>query len=729
MNKYCLCFVEKLDEKSDLYSFLIKLEEQQVDIHVFTSCITDNLQPHDILKCVDDLKIESDAIFYFISDIENLSMTCYRVYHQVFDYFVVFDSKNSKEVELYELYSKLMCYPIIEEEGIIKPIFSDKKLLGNCNIVPIEECFNIVKGCTDNYKSNKYNTLKVYSIDGIYSVFEPFYDVRYCVIDWDKQANNKIDKKIMEKIEVIINYYHDTAIIEEIHEELQKYYFNDANNIKSVYGSMEKLTQLFKSAGEFEKNAMVCYIQYYITKIITDVNIKIMFLSWLTDTANCNSSLENLLELTMEDKILTTYNRYYIWNQVKRMRLLNNALTSNKIDELSSELYQQIYFEYYDKVKDNIIKIPKEERDTDFILVLSYSFLGERHAPTRTTLERIYTIGKLLNKRVMLINTRETLTSLGLILMNENCVRNLINEYSDLDSYEYKDYKFPFFQPDVEMPHLNAVMDIMEFVKRSKPYFILNIGGGSILSDLCSNIVPVLSMSVAFSCLPVTMSKLSILGRKVKSNEWPSLIAQGYDKDSIIESRFTFDLIEKHSIVSREDLGLPINKFLLLVVGLRLDSEITDEFISYMEKTYEVGTHLVFAGLFDHYDDFCKKHISLREHSSYIGYCNDMLALNSICNLYVNPKRLGGGFSIIEAFHEGRPGITINTGDVSVSGGSEFCVENYDEMVTYIRRYVQDEQFYVDMSKKAKLRADLMTDSKGAMEELIQTAISSKYFF
>lgn len=728
MNKYCLCFVEELDENSALYRFLIKLEDQQVDIHVFTSCITDNLQPHDILKCVDDLKIESDAIFYFVSDIENLCITCYRVYHQVFDFFVLFDSDENREVQLYELYSRLMCSPIIEEEGIIKPVYSDKKLLENHNIVPIEKCFDVAMKDT-NINLNSEKLLKVYKINGIYSIFEPFYDVKYCVIDWYKEINEQIDKSMLEEVELIINYYHDTAIIEQIHEELKKYYFHDANNIKIVYDCMEKLTRMYQSAGKFEKNAMVCYVQYYINEIITDVNCKVMFLSWLADIANCNSSLENMLELTMKDKILTTYNRYYIWNQVKRMRLLNNHLSSSKIGEFSNELYKQVYFEYYEKLKDNIIKIPKEERDTDFILVMSYSFLGERHAPTRTTLERIYTIGKLLNKRVMLINTRETLTSLGLILMNENCVRNLIKEYSDLDSYEYKDYKFAFFQPDVEMPHLNAVMDIMEFVKRSKPYFILNIGGGSIVSDLCSNIVPVLSMSVAFSCLPITMSKLSILGRKVNNNEWPLLLAQGYDEDSIIESRFTFDLIEKHSVLTREDLGLPKDKFLLLVVGIRLDSEITDEFISYMEKTYEVGTHLVFAGLFDQYDDFCKKHKSLREHSSYIGYCNDMLALNSICNLYVNPKRLGGGFSIIEAFHEGRPGITINTGDVSISGGSEFCVENYDEMVAYIRKYIQDEEFYNEMSKKAKLRADLMTDSKSAMEELIQTALSSKYFF
>ena len=205
MNKYCLCFVEELDENSALYRFLIKLEDQQVDIHVFTSCITDNLQPHDILKCVDDLKIESDAIFYFVSDIENLCITCYRVYHQVFDFFVLFDSDENREVQLYELYSRLMCSPIIEEEGIIKPVYSDKKLLENHNIVPIEKCFDVAMKDT-NINLNSEKLLKVYKINGIYSIFEPFYDVKYCVIDWYKEINEQIDKSMLEEGELIIDY-------------------------------------------------------------------------------------------------------------------------------------------------------------------------------------------------------------------------------------------------------------------------------------------------------------------------------------------------------------------------------------------------------------------------------------------------------------------------------------------------------------------------------------------
>lgn len=722
MKKYCLCFVEDIDEKSEIYQFIEQFEKMGVEVHLFSDCVTDNLQPHDILKCVDELKKESSSEFYFITDIMNLGLACYRIYHQIFQEFILFDSTTTNlSIQLVDLYALLMDYPVSERENLYKPLYT------NTDSIEVNNGHNVNEFWSDfstnnNSGKSQVNILKIYEIEGVYLLLEPLYNVEKHIIRFTEESNTEFN-------DFIIGYYHETNIIKTIHEELNKFYNENDKNLQVILENLSKLTDIYNSVGIYEKNAMVCYIQYYIEASVDSVLVKIMFLSWLIDVVNCKEALDKLILLAIHNEQLTTYNRFYLWNQIKRTRLINSAISTKENRELYLNLYKLVYDQYYNKLKDNIVKIPREDRDSDFILIMSYSFLGERHAPTRTTLERIYTIGKLLNKRVMLINTRETLTNLGIILMNDNKMRNLIEEYNEKETYEYKGFTFPFFQPNVEMPCYSMVTDIIEFVKQTKPYFILSIGGGSIVSDLCSNIVPVLSMSVVFSGLPITMSKLSILGRKVREQEWPSLIEAGYDRDSIIESRFTFDLIEKQSIITRQQLQLPEDKFLLLVVGIRLDSDITDEFISYMKKTFIYGTHVVFAGIFNQYDEYCERHDQLREHSTYIGYCEDMLALNSICDLYVNPKRFGGGFSIIEAFHEGKPGVTINTGDVAISGGSDFCVEDYDEMVEIIIRYIKDKDFYNNMSKKAIERAKIMTDSKSAMEELIDRAVSSKYFF
>ena len=102
-----------------------------------------------------------------------------------------------------------------------------------------------------------------------------------------------------------------------------------------------------------------------------------------------------------------------------------------------------------------------------------------------------------------------------------------------------------------------------------------------------------------------------------------------------------------------------------------------------------------------------------------------------ICDLYVNPKRLGGGFSVIEAFAKGIPGVYVKEGDVYTAGGDDFAVDDYNEMTDTIIKYMEDKEFYKTQAKKAKERAKLMTSSESAlmdMDNKICKLIEEKYW-
>lgn len=43
------------------------------------------------------------------------------------------------------------------------------------------------------------------------------------------------------------------------------------------------------------------------------------------------------------------------------------------------------------------------------------------------------------------------------------------------------------------------------------------------------------------------------------------------------------------------------------------------------------------------------------------------MAVDELMDLYVNPKRSGGGYSIIEAFSVGIPGVTLRNGDIAAA--------------------------------------------------------------
>lgn len=456
---------------------------------------------------------------------------------------------------------------------------------------------------------------------------------------------------------------------------------------------------------------------------------KLLFISFKLHLYQLPGDYNALLHYAMHEKPLMPLNRYQLWFQLRHMPLVYPGITSDAPPHMLYKLYDQIYQEYAPSYSNFFVRIPNEERNKDLVFVFTTTFLHERHAPTRTVLERCYTLGKLMNKKVILINTAEYATSQGMLPQYSAYIGNVRNEFTTMSTYTYKDYTFPIFQPDKKMPDSDTIIAIINMLIKHKPYFILSIGAASLTADICSNIVPVLSMSVTFSTFPVSISPLWILGRPLNASDKAALAEINYSERNIIESRFTFDLIPKHSTLCRKDFGIPEHCFLLAVVGLRLTVEVTDSFIQELYGLFEEGIHIVFAGNFDTYEDYCEKYPLFAAHTTFIGYCDDILALMEICDLYLNPPRIGGGFSIIEAFICGVPGVTLDQGDVAISAGGEFCVQNEKEMYNTILRYKNDSEFYHEMSEKARKRAALMTDSVSAMTDLLNAAITNPHFF
>lgn len=179
---------------------------------------------------------------------------------------------------------------------------------------------------------------------------------------------------------------------------------------------------------------------------------------------------------------------------------------------------------------------------------------------------------------------------------------------------------------------------MVKIINNTKPYYILSIGTGSILADLCGNIVPCASMALVFSTLPKTKNKMKILGRNLYKEE-----KKLYIEDDIIESRFTFELKPQKGIFSRESKELPEDRFILVVIGIRLEFEMTDGFMDMLEEVCNKGCYVVFAGIMGNYNSLMEKYTAVSSNSSFIGYCDDILALMDICDLYVNPDRLGAG--------------------------------------------------------------------------------------
>lgn len=77
----------------------------------------------------------------------------------------------------------------------------------------------------------------------------------------------------------------------------------------------------------------------------------------------------------------------------------------------------------------------------------------------------------------------------------------------------------------------------------------------------------------------------------------------------------------------------------------------------------------------------------------FLGYCMDLPGTYRALHLYLNPRRLGGGWSSAMALMAGLPVVTLPACDVAYNVGGEFTVTTEEEMVDAVIRYASDTCF------------------------------------
>ena len=503
----------------------------------------------------------------------------------------------------------------------------------------------------------------------------------------------KTNQWSLDELETIFGFYMEQ---EEVYREKNK---------KRLLDECVKVVQ----NAELEKD------YYYIT-------------SFLVRATKSRELYCELLSRCIKDKTITKENKFFLYYQFVRFNFTHPEIPNSEVEELMDNLYSKVYEEYFHEISCNCNLISKEERSSNLVIVLISQVLEENHGPTKTLLDRCYILQKVLKKNVYIINTAEFLTDYGNINVYGQEKAGYLEEFSKREFLEYKDEKFAFFQCSREMPSVDMIHEILEVVKQEKPYFILSIGGNSIVSDMCSNLVPTIAVSLVPSEKTMTRGQFQVIGRKISDKDLKWMQKHGYPKEHMIESLFTSAFKPQTHKYTRKDLGLPEDKFIVAIVGGRLDWEIDDTCMKMLLRLMEEGIYIVFMGQFMKFDMYAKKNAILQKQGIYLGFQEDVLAVNECCDLYLNPKRIGGGTSVAEALYKGLPVVTMDYGDGGLGAGKEFHVSDYEEMYELVLKYANDKEFYKLMSEKAKERAQRLMDSKKEFVKIIETMENSKLF-
>ena len=366
--------------------------------------------------------------------------------------------------------------------------------------------------------------------------------------------------------------------------------------------------------------------------------------------------------------------------------------------------------------------IPIERRNRKRIIIATEHILSTLHAPTKIVLNFAYALRKELEYEVMLI----TCPSDGVLSEEEwygaismNSIETFKTEPLEV---AYKGEVFYGYQMNMTIDSIRNYHMMIKLIHEWNPLFVFSMGMVNPIIELAGKFTTLVAMRMAINC-PVSEGEILIRLSEVQGEEeeYKNSLTSG-QKQIFLEEKIPV-IIEKNDIVfTRQELGLPQDKFLIAIVGNRLDSEIDIEFVQIMkdiiEKTQEVV--FVFIGEVSKIKEYFLEDV-FNERIHYLGYCRNLMGVYSVMNLYLNPKRRGGGYSGVMAIASGVPCITLPDCDVAFNVGDEFVVQNEEYMINTVCRYVEDKKFYMKKKIQAEVNAKRHTEKK--MNEWIKYAI------
>ncbi|MCL2352982.1 MAG: glycosyltransferase [Firmicutes bacterium] len=437
---------------------------------------------------------------------------------------------------------------------------------------------------------------------------------------------------------------------------------------------------------------------------------------------------ERLAGLCLDGGITDTNERLFLLKQIDHLCFANNIDPGIRAAEKLRLVYLDILDRYAESYAAHCRPIPAGERDPRAAVVITGQYIGLNHGPTKTVCDRCRSLIKDMKMNVTLINSADIVSPLGRVPFFNAVAGSYNAELNGVSSVCYQDAEFGYYQFRTQNLDYDDLRGALLTVRRLRPAFIVSVTAGpNVLAELCDRIVPVISVSLTVSRVPLTATRLISTNKIPDETDLRLLKTLGLSARNIITGVFTSDFKPQTRKITRRELSLPEGGFILIVVGARLDTEITEEFLEILLSTAKYGTHIAFAGRFEKYAAFCAATDGLAERSTFLGFADDMLAVLDNCDLYVNPMRRGGGTSAVEALYKGVPVVTPDFGDVASNAGSAF-IASYADMAGAIARYASDREFYASQSKKARERAAYLTDTSLHFGNIIKEAMRSPMF-
>lgn len=341
-----------------------------------------------------------------------------------------------------------------------------------------------------------------------------------------------------------------------------------------------------------------------------------------------------------------------------------------------------------------------EERNLKRIVVETNSLLGIHHGPTRIVLELCRCLQNDYGYEVFLLVNRTTSNPEDLHeFWVDPFIYNYDREIEGTFKLNYEGTIIFGYQFEWSRSKLKERNIALQFIHDWKPLCVFHICGEYYRHDIYKYLTTLLSMPCEDG---YTASEAQVLVSYMKSDAEYVQEAVKYinSQNQCIEDIATFGgLKEDHNRnYKKRYFNIPEKSFVICLVGNRLDSEISPEFESLLQRVIDRHQDIYVAVIGEMH-----RNLELQENRIIkLGFQMELIDVLKVMDLYVNPVRKGGGGSASCALQAGVPVVSLKNCDVAVNVGESFVCDDLLEMEQLIERYIDDDVFYNNQIEKVK---------------------------
>jgi glycosyltransferase involved in cell wall biosynthesis len=580
---------------------------------------------------------------------------------------------------------------------------------------------------------NDFSNFQITGIEPIRILFEDWDQILSLIANYTLYINPYENEKVTSSLYPVLPTGWDDVLESKLFQDVVRY-LNAKNGLSAgiVVSILIPFVVHTTKSSEIVYDLLCNTIEEYSKLDATDKNNAIVYFDKLIPlfTPQCQICVMSLLyELTHEKKyILGMFEEKMIrhFNSSEKASIFWTVKHMNFVGKVEFNLEEVIAFRrFYQSCVDEIaqqVRLPKAKpahlRNKDRIVMITSQFLGIGHAPTRNVIDYSRNLKKM-GKEVFIINSADLLMQNSLPFLNPT-IGSFMDIYNPTEVLEFEDERYRFYQSKNSMPNLQDIQRIIELVEEFNPEFIIAISDGVLTADVCSYFTTVVTIPCG-AVVPMSTGTCWAIPRMTLPSDKEIFQAFNVPKERVFPIHYTFMKKEKETQLSRKDLHLPEDEFILCVVGNRLDVEVTTEFIERLKQIlYEVPeAYILFIGGYSSYDKIMEQHSLLKERSSCTGHRSDIQSIYTLCNAYLNPPRQGGATSGAEAMLEGLPVITEPRGDVYYQLWLEQSFTTTEDIILFIKRCIKEPEYYLEQRKQTKIFGEKLFDTASMMKELV----------